>query len=95
MTDTRSHASNVVPEKWWIGLAAGLVVSSVLTIIVVVWEWLENPGGIFRGASGTNWEFVFETAVSWFVPTFINVAVVASVIHLAWGWIIKRRGAGR
>ena len=95
MTDSRSDSRKVVPANWWTGLAAGFVVSFVVTIVVVIWEWLENPGGIFRGASGTNWEFVFETAISWFVPTFINVAVLASVIHLAWFWIIKRRGAGR
>ena len=84
MTKTQGRASPIVPQPWWLGLAAGAAISSTVTVVIVVWEWLENPGGIFRGESGTNWGFVFDTAISWFVPTFIYAALFASALHLAW-----------
>lgn len=62
--------------------AAG--VSLVLTSIMCLWEWAENPGGIFRGPDGTNWAFVYDTAISWLVPTFLLTGVVvglASLVH--------------
>ena len=91
MTNTRSYNPLFRPAPWWLGLAAGAAVSSAVTVIVVIWEWLENPGGIFHSEAGTNWEFVFDTAVSWFVPTFVYVAFIASGLHLAWSAVRKRR----
>jgi hypothetical protein len=84
-------ASARIPKFWWLGLAAGAAASSVVTVVVVIWEWLENPGGIFRNELGTNWLFIYDTAISWFVPTFIYLAVIASAVHLTW-WIVRRRG---
>lgn len=78
-------------NRWWLGLAVGALVSATVTVIVVVWEWLENPGGIFRSANGTNWGFVYDTAISWLVPTFIYVAVIASVLHLVWFGVGRHR----
>ena len=63
---------------------AGGAVSAMVTAIVVVWEWVENPGGIFRTEIGTNWQFILDTAISWFVPTFVYVAVIVSVSQWAW-----------
>ena len=76
--------------SWWLGPAAGIAIASAVTLFVVAWEWLENPGGIFRGEAGTNWGFVYDTAISWFVPTFLPVAVIASALHLAW-WLLRKR----
>ena len=80
-----------IRKFWWLGIAAGAAVSSAVTVIVVIWEWIENPGGIFHSEVGTNWEFVLDTAISWFVPTFVYVAIFASVSHLAWSVVRKRR----
>jgi len=41
----------------------------LITVVVCLQEWIENPGGIFRDERGTRWHFVRDTAVSWFVPT--------------------------
>ena len=65
-------------------LALGAMLSIVVTIAVCIWEWVENPGGIFHNTEGTNWQFVFETAVSWFIPTFVNTVVIASLGRLLW-----------
>ncbi len=68
------------------------VVSIVLTLIIVIWEWLENPGGIFHDQQGTNWHFVYDTAISWFVPTFIYVAIISAVLYFLLKliqWFIK------
>jgi len=80
-------------SRWWLAPAAGALVSATVTIIMVVWEWLENPGGIFRSDSGTNWEFVYDTAISWLLPTFGYVTAIAVAGHLLWlgvGWFRRR-----
>jgi hypothetical protein len=84
------EASTRKPKFWWFGLAVGAAASSVVTIAVVVWEWLENPGGVFRNELGTNWKFISDTAISWFAPTFIYLTLIASAAHLAW-WIVRRQ----
>ena len=86
----RHETSIGIPVFWWLGLALGAAVSSVVTVVVVIWDWLENPGGIFHSEIGTNWKFVFDTAISWFVPTFIYVVIIASALHAAW-WIVRKR----
>jgi hypothetical protein len=75
------------------GLLVAAVVSVALTTVVSIWEWLENPGGIFRNEQGTNWQFVFDTAWSWFGPTFLYVVVLMSLGHLLWvcgKWLVAR-----
>ena len=79
-------------KRWWLGLAAGAFVSATVTIIMVVWEWVENPGEIFHGEGGTNWGFVFDTAISWLIPTFVYAAVISSILHVAWT-AIRHRGS--
>lgn len=66
------------------GLAMGGAVSITVTLVICLWEWIENPGGIFHNSDGTNWQFVFDTAASWMVPTFLYSVVAASSAHLAW-----------
>jgi hypothetical protein len=80
-------------SAWLFGIVAGASTSAVVSLVIVTWEWLENPGGIFHNADGTNWKFVVETAVSWLVPTFIYVAVLAAILHL--GWSAWRRRLGK
>ena len=89
----QGHNSLTGTATWWFGIAAGAVVSLTVTLIIVVWEWLENPGGIFRDENGTNWNFILDTAISWFVPTFILVGIIASAAHLLWS-LIRNRGRG-
>lgn len=78
------------------GAALGVLVAALTSITMTVWDWLENPGGIFRGAEGTHWEFVFETLASWFLPTLFYVAVIAAVCHLVVVWLRRSLvGGGR
>ena len=66
---------------WLSGLALGLAASAVLAIVMTYADWRLNPGGIFWNKQGTNWAIVWETLVSWFVPT-IPAAVILSVAVL-------------
>tara|TARA_R110002073_G_C9392274_1_gene573848 strand:+ start:740 stop:1039 length:300 start_codon:yes stop_codon:yes gene_type:complete len=75
------------------GLAVGAVVAILTSTVVSLWTWVENPGGIFRGEAGTNWQFVFETAWSWLIPTFMHTVVAVSVVHLLWissAWLTSK-----
>ena len=71
-------------------LLNAVVVSSTIAILVgagfAAYDWWLNPGGIFRGPDGTNWRFMYETAVSWFVPVLITVLPVAVAV----AWLIGR-----
>jgi len=91
MTNMQRGTSTGKSTYWWFGAVAGALVSSVVTSVVVTWEWLENPGGVFRSETGTNWQFILDTAISWFVPTFFCAAVAASVSRLAWSVVRKRQ----
>lgn len=59
-----------------IGLALGFAVAFVMTFL----DWRLNPSGIFHNAEGTNWGFVADTAVSWFVPVAMASSGVAAVV---------------
>ena len=63
------------------------LVSSVTLGLVVgggfaAYDWNLNPGGIFRGPDGTNWQFMFDTAFSWFKP--IVVVTFPPMLIIAW-----------
>ena len=59
----------------------GLVASAVLAMVMTFADWRLNPGGIFHGDQGTNWTIVWDTLVSWFVPT-VPVAVILAIAVL-------------
>ena len=69
------------------GLVAGASVALSIAAVITVWEWLENPGGIFHGPEGTNWRFVAETAVSWLLPVFALTSVVAIACHFLFTYL--------
>ncbi len=76
-------------------LVLGAAVAFVVAACVSAWEWLENPGGIFRDETGTNWGFVWDTAFSWFLPTFAYVAVAGAALSLCYcgvQWLRNVRG---
>jgi hypothetical protein len=70
-------------------LKFGLITALILTALVTAWEWIENPGGIFHNDNGTNWSFVYDTAISWFVPTFLNVTLISGLVYTV--FLISKR----
>ena len=76
-------------------LSFGLVCGVAVTGVVTAWEWIENPAGLFRDASGTRWHFVRDTAVSWLVPTFLTAGGLGAAIHLALTGLGRLRGKAR
>lgn len=65
------------------GLVAFLI-AAVMTFI----DWRLNPGGIFRGPAGADWQIVWDTWISWFLPVFPVAALLALVIL----GVVSRRG---
>ncbi len=72
------------------GVLAGILMSTAWTGVIVVWEWLENPGGIFHDESGTAWHFVRDTAVSWWGPTMMVTIPLATLLVLLWRFQQRR-----
>jgi hypothetical protein len=74
-------------------LAISLSVSAIAALLVsasvTLWEWLENPSGIFHDGSSTNWQFVWDTAISWLLPTFGYLLIITLLAQLLWRGISK------
>jgi hypothetical protein len=74
------------PKTWrfgaMVGVATGIVAAAAMTFV----DWRSNPSGIFFDDRGTHWPVVFETALSWFIPT----ALIAASIALAAHWWFSR-----
>ena len=69
---------------WQFSFALGGIVAFAVTAVITVWEWLENPSGLFHDATATHWAFVYDTAISWLIPTFVQATLVAAVLHLGY-----------
>ncbi|WP_076409383.1 hypothetical protein [Shewanella sp. UCD-KL12] len=80
---TLSNIKALSSQFWFFGLLVGLVGASLITSVITIWELIENPGGIFHNEQGLNWSFVFDTASSWFMPSFLYLAVIAALAHLS------------
>jgi hypothetical protein len=76
------------------GVVAGASVAVLVATVMAAWDWLENPGGIFRGPDGTDWGVLLDTLTSWLFPTFLAAASIALLCHLAVTWI-RHAAAGR
>ena len=73
---------SIIKKILTLSLTLGTITSFIVTFIITLWEWIENPGSIFHNKNGTNWSFVYDTAISWFIPTFINVTLISAVFYL-------------
>lgn len=74
---------NILYKKVFLfALYSSLIVATLLTAIVTIWEWLDNPSGIFYDQNNTNYQFLFDTALSWFLPTFIYMFILSAVNYL-------------
>ncbi|MDN3651956.1 hypothetical protein QWY77_04135 [Thalassotalea ponticola] len=53
-----------------------------MTCAVVLWHWYENPAGIFRDATDSHWPFMYDTAISWLIPTFLYTSLIVYLVLL-------------
>ncbi len=79
----------LMSQKHWVyaillGATVGLVVASVMSFLA----WRLNPSDIFHSDLGTNWQFVWDTWISWFIPVF---AAGSAVSVPALIWLSKRK----
>ncbi|GJM12650.1 MAG: hypothetical protein DHS20C12_10530 [Pseudohongiella sp.] len=73
---------SIISQSLLFGLVTSLLVALVVTTIFTTLDVIRNYGGVFSDASGTNWDRVYETALSWFFPTFFPVLAVIILGHL-------------
>lgn len=71
-------------RNWTSGITIGAIAGVCVATIMTFLDWRLNPGGIFHGATGTNWTIVLETAISWFAPVAGAGAAVALVVLFVW-----------
>ncbi|WP_394200229.1 hypothetical protein [Shewanella waksmanii] len=80
---------------WSFGIAFGLITASVISSLVTLWEWLQNPGGVFYAGGTTQWDNVLATFTSWFMPTFFYAGLAAAIGHLSISlltqWLSKKK----
>lgn len=67
-----------------IALVSSVTLGLVIGAGFAVYDWNLNPGGIFRGPDGTNWQFMFDTAFSWFKP--IVLTTFPPLLVIAWSF---------
>jgi len=74
-------------KRHWIkAIIIGISVSLPIASFVTYLDWRQNPAEIFRGATGTHWSAVFETAASWFFP----LAAISTVLVSLWFFLVLR-----
>ena len=76
----------------YVALKLGSVVGSLTAAFFAIWDWIENPGGIFRGPDGTSWSIVLETGLSWLIPAFLIVGGGTLVVRIVWLFFYRSRG---
>ncbi len=65
--------------KWrpWATVASVAAFIGAATATGMTWtDYLFNPSGLFHGPAGVNWPVVWETWISWFLPTTGMVALL-------------------
>ena len=67
-----------------IGFGAGLIVAATMTFL----DWRLNPGSIFHDGTGTHWNMVWDTAISWFLP--VAAIATASTWVLLWALALRK-----
>lgn len=67
-----------------IPVTTGALLSVCLTLVACIWEWVEAPFGVYQTTSGIAWAFVYDTAVSWLVPSFFALSVMVFLLHAGW-----------
>ena len=70
------------------GIGIGLLLAALIAAPFTAIDWYQNPGGIFRGSGGTDFQILWETAFSWFWPSALLTVPLAIVIRL---WLAHRR----
>lgn len=77
------------------GLLFGVVAALLTTLVMTLWDWLENPGGLFHGPGGTNWDIVTETAISWLGPVFLFAALAGCIGAATFSAIRRAENPGK
>lgn len=67
---------------WLIGALACLVFALLLSALMAWLSWQENPSQIFHRGGQTNWQFVWDTFWSWFVPSLYQSVLIFSVVRI-------------
>lgn len=72
------------------GLLVGAVVATLVAGAITGLDWRFNPGGIFHGEGGTDWQVVAATFSSWFWPVLLAVGLPAVAVFF---WLERRSRA--
>lgn len=70
-------------HRWLVkGCLLGCAIALLLASVPTAMDWYTNPAGLFRGASGTRWDIVLDTFLSWLWPLILVCAPLSvAVLH--------------
>ena len=83
----------VLRKSLLFGISVGLLCAILFALLFSGIDWWTNYSGLFRDESGTHWDIVYETAESWFLPTFLLVAPLAAAGNFLFGHMKRRKKA--
>lgn len=83
--------SEIVSKSSRLGLAVGIVTAVAVSLFFTTWDWIANPGGVFRDAGATKWSVIYDTAASWFWPILIWVTLLVFTTRLIMLLLIRRK----
>ncbi|SET30638.1 hypothetical protein [Thalassotalea agarivorans] len=63
-------------------LYAAVIGSFLITAVITVWAYIENPGQVFKSDQHSNKTLLIDTALSWFWPLALFIFGVVYVVLL-------------
>ncbi|MAG75787.1 MAG: hypothetical protein CL811_03410 [Colwelliaceae bacterium] len=75
------YLKRMTKSIWLFSLLAGSIGAIAITSIVLAWEFLENPGGLYHDHRQIHWPIVYETAISWLLEAFIVFTLISAITY--------------
>lgn len=75
------YLKRMTKSIWLFSLLAGCIGAIAITFIVLAWEFLENPGGIYHDHYQIHWPIIYETATSWLLEAFIVFTLISAITY--------------
>ena len=80
------HSKTLGSAYWKMSLFSGGFMGLVIASVMTFQDWRLNPGGLFRANNQTQWNVVWDTWISWFLPTVALTSIFGIGAALCLNW---------